>query len=475
MIAGLKPYPYYRDSAIPWLSKIPEGWLIEPGFAVYREKQQKNVGMAEKRVLSLSYGRIIIKPGDRLHGLVPESFETYQIVEPGDIIIRSTDLQNDWTSLRVGLVRDRGIITSAYLCLKMVGPLVAEYGYLQLHALDLMKVFYGMGSGLRQNLDFSDFKRMPVLVPPREEQDAIVRFLDHVNRRIERYIRAKQKLIKLLEEQKQSIIHRAVFRGLDPNIRVKPSGVEWLGNVPEHWEVTRLKFVARHIVDCLHATPIYAEDGGYPAIRTADVQPGRLLLESARRVDEDHYLRWTARLTPEEGDILYTREGERFGIAALVPANVRLCISQRMMLFRIHPIHNSAYVMWQINCQHVYAQAAADLIGAAAPHVNVERIKNLWLILPSRSEQDAIVGAVEAAHVGPNNAIARACDEIALLREYRTRLIADVVTGKLDVREAAARLPDQIEESEGLDEAEAETELEDMGDEPDAAAEEAEA
>ena len=126
--------------------------------------------MVEKRVLSLSYGRIVIKPDDKLHGLVPESFETYQIVDPGNIIIRSTDLQNDWTSLRVGLVRDRGIITSAYLCLRMVGPLTSEYGYLQLHALDLMKVVYGMGSGLRQNLDFTDFKRMPVLVPPPDEQ-----------------------------------------------------------------------------------------------------------------------------------------------------------------------------------------------------------------------------------------------------------------------------------------------------------------
>jgi len=218
VVDSLRPYPEYRFSAVPWLEKIPTHWSVVPGFAAYREKQQKNIGMVEKCVLSLSYGRIVIKPDEKLHGLVPESFETYQIVDPGDVIIRSTDLQNDWISLRVGLVRDRGIITSAYLCLKTVEPLVPEYGYLQLHTLDLMKVFYGMGSGLRQNLDFSDLKRMPVLVPPREEQDAIVRFLDHVNRRIERYIRAKKKLIALLNEQKQAIIHRAVTRGIDPSI-----------------------------------------------------------------------------------------------------------------------------------------------------------------------------------------------------------------------------------------------------------------
>ncbi len=143
-------------------------------------------------------------------------------------------------------------------------------------------------------------------------------------------------------------------------------------------------------------------------------------------------------MEPAEGDILYTREGERFGIAALVPSAVRLCISQRMMAFRMQPTQNSAYVMWQINCQHAYAQAAADLIGAAAPHVNVERIKNLWMVLPPRREQDEIVAAVKALHSRPDETIARAHKEIALLREYRTRLIADVVTGKLDVREAAA-------------------------------------
>ena len=111
---------------------------------MFSEKQIKNKGLVEKRVLSLSYGRIVVKPDEKLHGLVPESFETYQIVEPGDLIIRATDLQNDQTSLRIGFVRDRGIITSAYLCLEGRGPLRPEFGYLVLHAYDLKKILYGM-------------------------------------------------------------------------------------------------------------------------------------------------------------------------------------------------------------------------------------------------------------------------------------------------------------------------------------------
>lgn len=166
--------------------------------AVYREKQIKNIGLVEKTVLSLSYGRIVVRPEEKLRGLVPESFETYQIVDPGDIVVRTTDLQNDQTSLRVGHSRHRGIITSAYMCLESPGFASKEFGYQVLNVHDLLKIIYGYGSGLRQNLDFSHIKQMPVPVPPPEEQAAIVRFLNHADLRIRRAIGAKQKMITLL-------------------------------------------------------------------------------------------------------------------------------------------------------------------------------------------------------------------------------------------------------------------------------------
>jgi type I restriction enzyme S subunit len=190
MTVSPQPYPAYKDSGVSWLGKVPAHWSARPGLSQLAEKKVGNAGMIENRVLSLSYGRIVIKPPERLHGLVPESFETYQIVDPGDIIIRSTDLQNDWTSLRVGIVRDRGIITSAYLCLRAKGELNPEFAFQLLHAFDLMKVFYGLGSGLRQNLSFVDFKRLPLFMPPPGEQAGIVRYLDYADLRIRRYITA---------------------------------------------------------------------------------------------------------------------------------------------------------------------------------------------------------------------------------------------------------------------------------------------
>ena len=200
MTYALKPYRRMKDSGAPWLGDVPEHWSQLPGRACYSEKKVPNTGMQESTVLSLSYGQIVIKPLEKLHGLVPASFETYQIVEPGDIIIRPTDLQNDWNSLRFGLSRNRGIITSAYLCFRARDAMTHEYGHLLLHTYDLKKVFYGLGSGLRQNLDWRDFKQLPCLVPPLEEQKTILRFLNHADRRIRRHIQAKQKMYDNLRQ-----------------------------------------------------------------------------------------------------------------------------------------------------------------------------------------------------------------------------------------------------------------------------------
>ena len=190
--SGLGPYPAYKDSGVPWLGQVPENWSLSHGKACFREKRQVNTGMREMTVLSLSYGQIVVKPVEKLHGLVPASFETYQVIDEGNIVVRPTDLQNDWTSLRFGLSHHRGIITSAYMCLSTLNPMTRGYGFLLMHAYDLEKVFYGLGSGLRQNLDWGDFKYLPCVVPPVSEQVAIVRYLDHADRKVRHAIRARQ-------------------------------------------------------------------------------------------------------------------------------------------------------------------------------------------------------------------------------------------------------------------------------------------
>ena len=165
MTLTLHSYPAYKPSGVPWLGDVPAHWEVLPGRASYSSSQMPNKGLLEATVLSLSYGQIKIRPEENLHGLVPASFETYQIVEPDDIICRPTDLQNDWNSLRFGLSKNRGIITSAYIRLRTRPLLRADYGYLLLHTYDLKKVFYGLGSGLRQNLAWGRFQTTPMPCP----------------------------------------------------------------------------------------------------------------------------------------------------------------------------------------------------------------------------------------------------------------------------------------------------------------------
>ncbi|MBE0411468.1 MAG: restriction endonuclease subunit S [Anaerolineales bacterium] len=463
MIHDLKPYPAMKDSDVPWLGNVPEHWSKCPGFAAFREKQVKNTGMREKTVLSLSYGRIVVKPPEKLHGLVPESFETYQIVEPGDIIIRSTDLQNDWNSLRVGLVRDRGIITSAYLCFKTTDMLIPEYGYLLLHALDLMKIFYGLGSGLRQNLSFLDFKRMVIFVPPVSEQSAIVRFLDAQDRRISRLIRDKRRLVELLNEKKQVIINHAVTKGLDPDVPMKDSRVKLMGEVPDHWGFTDLKRICLKVTDGSHFSPP-TQDTGLPYITVKDVKERGIDFENCKRISEEEYLKLKKNgCQPRSGDVLLTKDGT-IGKAVVINEDKNFVILSSLGLItpnqsKIISEYLRYYLISGINVDQMFS----FIQGSALTRLTITLINQLLIVYPPIPEQHTIVSFLDHETAKLDALIAITRREIDLVREFRTRLISDVVTGKLDVRGVELPAIDEVETLGEIDTGEyIETEAEEL-------------
>jgi type I restriction enzyme, S subunit len=445
LITDLKPYPDYKQTGVPWLGKVPEHWEMRPAFGAFLPNQERNYGMKEKTVLSLSYGRIIIKPAEKLHGLIPESFETYQIVNPGDIVLRTTDLQNDHASLRVGIVRDRGIITSAYLALRTNWGVSPDFGFQFLNVWDTSKAIYGYGSGLRQNLDFSHFKRMPVAVPSPAEQVAIIRFLNWANLRLERAIKAKKKVIALLNEQKQAIIHRAVTRGLDSNVPLKPSGIPWLGDIPKHWEVRRLKSLVKESVAGPYGSSLTKSmytQVGYRVYGQQQVIPDNFTVG-------DYYIsteqfRLMQRYRVFAGDVLVSVMGT-VGRVAVVPDGAEPgIINPRLVRYR--PDMTVVRPRWlQIAIQDRVAQSQLSEAskGTTMDGLNMRILGKLLLLKPPLEEQDAILGYVARERQPFNNAISRLGREIDLLGEYRTRLVADVVTGNLDVREVAPRLPEE--------------------------------
>jgi len=270
VIADLKPYAPYKDSGVPWLGEVPEHWEVWRGKWLFRHRKQLNADRADGNVLSLTLRGVVNNDPDNPEGLVPKDYATYQLFRKGDLVFKLIDLENLRTS-RVGLVHEDGIMSSAYVRLIPRSAVDIRFFFQQYFDLYQRGIYNQLGAGVRSTLGQSDLLDLSVVLPPLPEQAGIVRFLDHADWRIRRYIRAKQRLIKLLEEQKQAIIHRAVTRGLDTtnspganlnagqraggpkgegrdspsSVRLKPSGVEWLGDVPEHWEVRRLGRMAK--------------------------------------------------------------------------------------------------------------------------------------------------------------------------------------------------------------------------------------
>ena len=257
-----------KDSGIEWIGDIPEYWAAHPICFYFDERKNKTISGLETNLLSLSYGKIIRKDINSNDGLLPESFITYNIVEKNDIIIRPTDLQNDKRSLRTRLCKEHGIITSAYIVLKPFKNINVNYVHYMLHTYDIIKVFYNMGNGIRQSLNYSEFSKLMLFIPPLPEQQKTADYLDRKCAEIDSLVSDIQRQIELLEEYKRSVITEAVTKGLDKNAPMKNSGIEWIGDIPEHWEVEKLKF---HLTRCEPRNPgekqvlsVYREYGVIP-------------------------------------------------------------------------------------------------------------------------------------------------------------------------------------------------------------------
>ena len=233
MIAGLQPYPAMKRSGVEWLGDVPDHWDLVPNRALVR---QRKVLVGERHpdytLLSLTKRGVIVRDVDNGGGKFSADMGTSQEVRVGDLVFCFFDVPE--TPRTVGLSDHDGMITGAYTVFECQGPVIARYFDLFYRAMDDRKLLSPLYSGLRNTIPPARFLGAKSPLPPLSEQAAIVRYLDHVDRRINRYVRAKQRLIALLEEQKQAIIHHAVTRGLDPDVRLKPSGVEWLGDVPDH-------------------------------------------------------------------------------------------------------------------------------------------------------------------------------------------------------------------------------------------------
>jgi type I restriction enzyme S subunit len=404
-----------------------------------KERQRKNIGNKESNVLSLSYGKIIRRDVESNFGLLPESFETYQIVKPGNIVLRLTDLQNDKRSLRTGRVEEQGIITSAYTCLDVGEKMDGKFAHYLLHGYDLLKVFYQLGAGVRQTMKFDDLKRLLVLVPPLPEQQTIAAYLDRQTAKIDALIAKKQRLLELLAEQRAALISQAVTKGLNPDVKMKDSGVAWLGQVPSHWEVKRLKHVVSKIGS--GKTPrggneVYSKEGVI-FIRSQNVHFDGLHLDDVVYVsDEIDQEMQSTRVQPN--DVLLNITGASLGRAtvapeSLPPANVNQHVSIiRPNTEKIHP----QFLNGIVGSQVVQAQIFSTENGAAREGLPYSKIANLVFAMPlALEEQKEIAEYLDYQTKRLTDLATKVETAIERLREYRAALISSVVTGKVQVKD----------------------------------------
>ena len=264
-----------KDSGIEWIGAKPATWQVALASQVFSQVKCKNTGLVEKNLLSLSYGKIKRKSIDATAGLLPENFDGYNIIERDDIVLRLTDLQNDHKSLRVGRTTERGIITSAYLSIRPSKNYDSQFLYYYLHSFDICKGLYGMGSGVRQGLNWDDIKRLQILVPPQSEQQQIASFLDRKCAEIDSVIADTQRTIEEYKKLKQTIITEAVTKGIRGERPMKDSGIEWIGEIPEDWDIKKGKWILS-----LLDQPVFQDDGVITCFRD-----GEVTLRSKRRED----------------------------------------------------------------------------------------------------------------------------------------------------------------------------------------------
>jgi type I restriction enzyme S subunit len=341
----------------------------------------------------------------------------------------------------IGMSQHRGIISPAYVVQRPRGDSNPRYFHWLFRtphfAKEAERWSYGITSDM-WSLRPEHFKMIYCAVPPREEQDAIVRLLDHVNLQMERAIRAKKKLIALLNEQKQAIIHRAVTRGLDPNVLFKPSGISWLGDVPVDWGIKRLKWVVRL-------------QRGYD-LPSEKREPGTVPVVSSGGVIDTHS---TSRANGP--GVVMGRYGSTDSVFYIEqdfwPHNTALFVTD----FQGNEKRWCYYMLRTIS--------KGDYAGkSAVPGVDRKDLYEIVVPVPPRTEQLQVAESLDSRLAELNRATEKTYHEIDLIREYRTRLISDVVTGQLDVREATGNLPAEVEQPSAAADDETEELLEAVAD-----------
>lgn len=420
-----------KDSGIAWIGAMPRAWKMNTIAQIFLQVKCKNTGLQEKNLLSLSYGKVKRKSIDTVEGLLPESFDGYNIIEKDDIVLRLTDLQNDHTSLRVGLAEERGIITSAYLTIRNRSNFCPKYLYYYLHSFDIAKGFYGMGAGVRQGLNWDGVKWLKILAPSVPEQERIAAFLDAECAEIDAVLEKTRASIEEYKKLKQAVITQAVTKGIRGDRPMKDSGIEWIGDIPAEWTASKIKYCTEFAPSC--NTSHLSEDS------LVTFTPMECIKNGYFENREAHFSALSSSYTQyQDGDIVFAKvtpcfENGNIAIMQGLSAGVGFGSSE---LFVIRPQSiNTEFIFYYLQNDIFKQYACATMTGTGGlKRVSPTFVRNYSVFIPCNEEQLEIVRYLNEKCSGIEVLIAKKQQYLTEIENYKKSLIYEYVTGKKEVK-----------------------------------------
>lgn len=439
---NIKKYKSVIDSDVSWLSEIPKHWKLgkiknlalltpsKPSSSVFDGKSCSFLPMEK-----LKLGKVVLDEERPIN----EVYGGYTYFANGDLLLAKVTpcFENKNMAIAEKLKNGVGFGSSEIYVLRTKKSFSSKYLYYRLQEDEFMRIakseMTGAGGLKRVPSDFLlNFK---VAIPPKSEQQKIAQFLDYETAKIDALIDEQKRLIELLKEKRQAVISHAVTKGLNPDAPMKDSGVEWLGEVPEYWNIVKLKYLIHGLIDTEHKTVPFDDEGEFFVARTSDIRGGKLDLNGAKRTNQSGYIEWTKRGAPKKGDIIFTREAPA-GEACIVPVDDRICLGQRTVLIKLNESSlASGFALWSL-----YGGLASRFItelsqGSTVSHINMADIPNIPVLLPSLDEQKNIDAYLKSVTDKYDSLKAHSEQLMARLHERRSALISAAVTGKIDVRD----------------------------------------
>ncbi len=430
-------YPKYKDSGVEWLGEVPEHWEARPNKALMT-LQKREVGSAwsDTELLSLTLRGVVLRDIDSGDGKYPADFSTYQMVEPQDLVFCLFDM--DETPRTVGVSRHHGMITAAYevfRCKEDAVPSFVYYFYLHIDAHKRLRPFY---TGLRKTVRTPTFLSIKIPFPPNSEQQVIAAFLDRETTKIDDLIAEQQRLTELLEEKRQAVISHAVTKGLNPDAPMKDSGVEWLGEVPEHWDVCRVKAVSSFTTSGPRGWSERVGEDGSLFVQSGDLNDSMEVdFANCKRVKVGEDAE-AARTKLQDGDVVVCVTGAKTGnVAVCTTVPETSYVNQHVCLIR--PTAKVLPPFLGMLLKSGYGQTYFSLAQYGLKQgLSLEDVREATVIRPPIDEQRVIIQTLADLSMKSLSLVAEAHSAIALLQERRSALISAAVTGQIDVRNYAS-------------------------------------